>query len=774
MVVPDSVRDAIDSFEPPHGATITKPMGAHQSLIYKWGVRVAYEAEGKRIDAWFCLASPSCRAELKRITLYGKTSKATLHLKDAHGVSSRLQERRSSNRKDEADRLRESSLFYRDPRRLLLLQETVRIALNNLPHELVGHPSSQVIHQLFVPMTGEDPPMSYLDFAHATAELHASASSKVAGFLRDSRFAVTSWLSCAADVRKYSSARTTVVGLRVYCIGPDWKPKSYFLGSRHIVHPFGEEDVDISQHYYRWVSTILRDFEIDEADVFSSSIDYGMMESEIRFGFGLRCERCLVRLASAAVKSAFGIVAVASKSSNPAMTDLIGAIVATAYSVHEFDGMESLVESLKTFLSTGRSKQRLTPLHSIPFIALIGLLESVLENWSTLVQAFAINRCHEMDQGMQNLLFPLEGKQIDIIHILCLLHPVKTMVLATQDDNSTQPGVILVPLCRLRMTTLDISKHLRDYREPNRQFEVDQLSPLVTRTRTLLRDAFHQAFFARYTEPEKIQSSPYLFEMQLMLDPVFKNPSRVLGTLAAYCNKQLGHSESVAKSRADLVIKTVQNRMLTVMKHVAQRSGMPPVTIAAATAPESFPELDEICESSTNSDATTSAAWSDVLGELHRWLDDPVMLVGENPRAPPVLRYWSEQAQGTKYAYLPQVARVVFSAPVSFVALDEDMLSAAEGSARTSQMPLITDMSSFLNINRDHIDILQCPELTERQREGATPDHLHVRFRSVYQVVDQKRLEKMMASLDDDDESTALNSVTQEEVDVEDVEMQAF
>lgn len=145
--VPAAVEDAVATFvlDDDSLLELRPPKPTEWSVLFKWGVRVlnkVYKGRGSTGDpceqlGWICLGSQACRDSLQFYPFYGdKTSNATGHLKDAHGVLSVKTESEMAtkrSRDDEIEYLTSTPMFENDPTRLHLLVQTRRIVLNNLP-----------------------------------------------------------------------------------------------------------------------------------------------------------------------------------------------------------------------------------------------------------------------------------------------------------------------------------------------------------------------------------------------------------------------------------------------------------------------------------------------------------------------------------------------------------------------------------------------------------------------------------------------------------------
>lgn len=93
--VPEDVRRAIEAFVPAPDCELRPRTATETSFIFDWGVRVAFEEDGRPYVAWICLADEACRnGRDSMFTLsHGRTSRATRHLRQVHDITSDKTER---------------------------------------------------------------------------------------------------------------------------------------------------------------------------------------------------------------------------------------------------------------------------------------------------------------------------------------------------------------------------------------------------------------------------------------------------------------------------------------------------------------------------------------------------------------------------------------------------------------------------------------------------------------------------------------------------------
>ena len=97
--IPDDVKLAVESFEPPDGTTAEGRVT--QSFIYSWGIycRSQSHTDAQRTPPrFFCLASEKCRRNKTVIPCkHGDRSNVSKHMRAAHNLTSRISLARADN-----------------------------------------------------------------------------------------------------------------------------------------------------------------------------------------------------------------------------------------------------------------------------------------------------------------------------------------------------------------------------------------------------------------------------------------------------------------------------------------------------------------------------------------------------------------------------------------------------------------------------------------------------------------------------------------------------
>lgn len=305
-----------------------------------------------------------------------------------------------------------------------------------------------------------------------------------------------------------------------------------------------------------------------------------------------------------------------------------------------------------------------------------------------------------------------------------------------QSESGNQCDVFL-GLYKLRISLLDVTTPLKDCRSTKterRFFRPEELSNLATTTRELLHKAFHRVFFRRYTDREIMNSCSYAFEMQLLLHPNFKNPDGALKKVILVSNLQAGASQQVADRHFIKVRRKIIDGVRRIMEAVDTQPtspgivAPPPVAVFSEDLMELFAETaNEVVPPPV--DTHTAMHEQRIDEELDRWLSTPTSLNVMRPgEFEPVLSFWKRQHDQGNFRLLSLVARVLFSMPSSSAQIERDFGTAGRmvTPQRSSLSPYNVDMATFLNCNRDYVDITQCPKLSTNAAGERLPSNVLV------------------------------------------------
>lgn len=151
------------------------------------------------------------------------------------------------------------------------------------------------------------------------------------------------------------------------------------------------------------------------------------------------------------------------------------------------------------------------------------LVERVLNKWEPLEEWFAARP--RKPGHAQTSQFSLAGKREPLSQMLLLLRPISALNVMSQAEAPTQVQTLLT-LYKLHMVTLSPREPLRVHRstaQNERLFVPTDLAPLVVQARRMLSEALDQRFFKRYTDLGNTVEASFAFEVQLLLQPQFKN-----------------------------------------------------------------------------------------------------------------------------------------------------------------------------------------------------------------------------------------------------------
>lgn len=761
MRVPDVVKSAVRNFNVAQldentdvqDVVIVPPAKNESSFIFQWGVRIECTLAEKKHVGWICLGSDSCRNNINFILLsHSKTSRASEHLKKAHGVVSDkmiVEVTRKRSRETENERLQLSQLYNDDPGRMRLLIETLRIVNNNLAFKFVEYDESRVLNDIAVKPIMQVS-LNAKMIAHTVIELFASTKREMMSFIaackakskpREIRAADNvPCMSLVVDFWTLKETSTKFLGLRVYFADEKWKFRSLLLGVRHFNPDYCERGRGIRGPLKRWIEDICKDFGISMQDLFGSTSDAGPdIKYMMNKGLNLPWEWCVPHMTNAAAKMAFGIVSDTSKSKNPHMTQLISAIVSTVCQVKTRESMGTLFADMCDFIGESRIKG-LVSFRAHRFMGLERVIRRILLLWDALMD-WHRGRCEaEAKKGKGPPIFKLDGRKDELCQILSLLSPVTGVNVLAQTEECNQVDVTIA-LYKLRAHTLDVSKNLKDYRstrENPKFYPPTALTPLVQDTRALLHDTFHRNFFRRYTH--KNTGCAFVFEMQLLLHPSFKDLSLSMGKMVRLCNA--GKSEGELARLLEKLTRSVTDKVKNIM-----RSLMPPAQDHVVTQSADFSMYsDDVLEFATNANDYAPQAHERVVDErvdeeLSRWATDPNRLLPvSNPdhrsndiKPETILSFWKRQSETGAYSYLPSVARIVFSLPSSSAQLERDfgVCGMMMTPQRSAMSPYNLEMCMFLNRNREFVDITQCSKIKKEDVKNHIPSNVLVDFEEV-------------------------------------------
>ncbi|RLN50012.1 hypothetical protein BBJ28_00006329 [Nothophytophthora sp. Chile5] len=474
-VVPPVVKKAIASYLPRLGRAKLPPRDKVKSLIYKWGVRLVNNDDKDAAPQLICLADEGCRQAQTAIALSSsKTSKAALHLKEAHGLAS--------------ERTQLEALY--------VLLETLRIVNYNLPFTFDEFAETLAIRDLAIKQE-MCAAINANVVRHAVVELYTLIKHQVESDLAASHIGNAKCFSIVGDFWTSKSKKEKYLGMRIYMMDKEFQFNSILLSTRHVAPLYCERDGGIRGPFQRWHGGIVTDFGIRGFDIFSPTSDGG---ADVKW---------------------------------------------------------MMCNGLKLNWECGASHLLL---------------------WNSLVIWYSK---HQKKARRENQMpppaFPLSRDKMDLIRLLSLLKPITELNAMSQAEWANQSDVLLF-LYKLRVPTLDVGKPLLDCHstaEEKTCFQPEDLSIIGTNTRTLLAKTLHINFFQRYTNCTEMNRCSYVFEMQLLLHPNFKNPEGILKKMIERCNLQAGAYKRVAQRHYAKMRRIVMNTVRKIMIDVDQRPREP-------------------------------------------------------------------------------------------------------------------------------------------------------------------------------------------------------
>ncbi|ETP24070.1 hypothetical protein F441_02874 [Phytophthora nicotianae CJ01A1] len=101
--------------------------------------------------------------------------------------------------------------------------------------------------------------------------------------------------------------------------------------------------------------------------------------------------------------------------------------------------------------------------------------------------------------------------------------------------------------------------------------------------------------------------------------------------------------------------------------------------------------------------------------ELERRFSDPTRLLTTTIKTESILQFWKRQQDENNYRLLSIAARVIYAIPASSAQIERDfgISGMLVTSYRTNTAKHNIDMCSFLNRNRQFVDVVHCPRVTD-------------------------------------------------------------
>ncbi|ETP24499.1 hypothetical protein F441_02518 [Phytophthora nicotianae CJ01A1] len=459
-------------------------------------------------------------------------------------------------------------------------------------------------------------------------------------------------------------------------------------------------------------------------------------------GIGLQWEWCMPHLTNAATKTAFGIASQRKASKNLPATDMVSRIASTTFAVRSNASMGSLFSELCEMANAGATTQ-LIEHKEHRFMGFAKVVRRLLEKWDQLEDWFQ----ERIDKAIRERKSAPEPFRIadDKMNLLQLLS-------TAQNNSGSNPA-------RQR-------QNAGTNRSSTFFYQVRDLTRLVKSTRALLAKSFHKNFVIRYTDHARIRESSFIPEVQMLLHPSLKNQDVNLAKIVRLCNEQLiidpeqphlrMDEAAVARNIASVkeaVLKRLRALMLTISsgsthtstsaetyrmssQHVTPQH-LPPgfeslssfIELPSLHPPQVFSEdLMEFAEEAAEHVERRNVHEARIDEELERWFSDPSRLLTTTTKTESILQFWKRQQDENNYRLLPIAARVIYAIPASSAQIERDfgISGMLVTSYRTSIAKHNIDMCSFLNRNRQFVDVVNCPRLTDSELEQAVPANVLV------------------------------------------------
>ncbi|KAE9015363.1 hypothetical protein PR003_g14327 [Phytophthora rubi] len=244
-------------------------------------------------------------------------------------------------------------------------------------------------------------------------------------------------------------------------------------------------------------------------------------------------------LSNAATKAEFGMTSNVARSKNPEMLQLLKRVTMTVYQVRSVEVTGDLYEQLVHLIGVGKEK-KLVEYKPHRFMSLTRVFQRIIKHWNVLCLWYE-ERANKAirDRSPTPSPFPLSNSHLLVEQLLSLMLPISALNVKSQAEKANQVDVLFFAY-KVMVTTLGPEASLRKHdatRENPTSYHHSTLLPLVTKTRSLLSDAFHSRLFSRYTDREVMRTCSYVWEMQMLFHPHAKNPGDPLVEMVKTCGK---------------------------------------------------------------------------------------------------------------------------------------------------------------------------------------------------------------------------------------------
>ncbi|GMF46760.1 unnamed protein product [Phytophthora fragariaefolia] len=361
------------------------------------------------------------------------------------------------------------------------------------------------------------------------------------------------------------------------------------------------------------------------------------------------------------------------------------------YPVRSVEVMGDLYEQLVRPLGV-RKEKKLIDYKPHRFMSLTRVFQRIIKHWNVLCLWYE-ERANKAIRGRSPTPspFPLSDSHLLMKQLLSLMLPISALNVKSLAEKANQVGV-LFSAYKVMVTTIgpeaSLRKHDATHDNPT-SYHHSTLLPFVTKTRSLLSNAFHSRFFSRYTDRE-------------------------------------GMPESIGCEDDGEAKAAIYHERLNTTKGSELHSYRPPQYSATYNSGAFSEDLSELFDfpTMTPEPMAPRLLHEEVIDdELEHWFRDLSLLqpTAEGPERE--LHFWKRQQESGNYRYLSSVARIIFAVPASSAQIKRDFGISGQMVIvqRTSLSQENIDMCAFLNRNREFIDLTQCPKLSAAETQGAIP-----------------------------------------------------